>query len=264
MKTRIITGVVAALLFIPLVIIGGLPFTLAVFLLAAVGMYELLRMKKISIFSIPGLLALLALFTFLLKPEWAATITDYTGYTKIEVVYMTVLLLLIYTVVVKNRFTFEHAAFTVLAMLYLGIGFYYLIVTRDAGIEYIIYALIVVWLTDTGAYFTGRSFGKRKLWPEISPNKTVEGFVGGIVVAVIAACLFQLFMPVTGSYLILIAVTVIASVTGQIGDLVESALKRHYGVKDSGNILPGHGGILDRFDSLLFVLPVLNLLHFVG
>src|SRR5690606_12442948 len=257
-------GVVAALLFIPLVIIGGLPFTLAVFLLAAIGMYELLRMKKISIFSIPGLLALLALFTFLLKPEWAATITDYTGYTKIEVVYMTVLLLLIYTVVVKNRFTFEHAAFTVLAMLYLGIGVYYLIVTRDSGIEYIIYALIVVWLTDTGAYFTGRSFGKRKLWPEISPNKTVEGFVGGIVVAVIAACLFQLFMPVTGSYLILIAVTVVASVTGQIGDLVESALKRHYGVKDSGNILPGHGGILDRFDSLLFVLPVLNLLHFVG
>lgn len=264
MKTRIITGVVAALLFIPLVILGGLPFTLAIFLIAAVGMHELLKMKKISIFSIPGVLAVLALFGFLLKPEWAETIAEFTGYEQIEVVYVTVLLLLIYTVVVKNRFTFEHAAFTILAMLYLGIGFYYLIVTRDAGIEYIVYALIVVWLTDTGAYFTGKSFGKRKLWPEISPNKTIEGFLGGIAAAVIAACLFQLFMPVTDSYFVLIVVTIIASVTGQIGDLVESALKRHYGVKDSGNILPGHGGILDRFDSLLFVLPVLNLLHFVG
>ncbi|WP_040228129.1 phosphatidate cytidylyltransferase [Bhargavaea cecembensis] len=264
MKTRIITAVVAGLLFVPLVLIGGLPFTLLVFAMAAVGMYELLRMKHIPIVSVPGVLAILALFSFMLKPQWADAVTSFTGFTKIEVVYAIVLLLLIYTVVVKNRFTFEHAAFTVLAMLYLGIGFYYLIITRDAGIEYIIYALIVVWLTDTGAYFTGRSFGKRKLWPEISPNKTVEGFIGGIIAAVAAACLFQVFMPVTDSYLILIVVTIIASVTGQIGDLVESALKRYYGVKDSGKILPGHGGILDRFDSLLFVLPLLNLLHFVG
>ncbi|MET3575289.1 phosphatidate cytidylyltransferase [Bhargavaea ullalensis] len=264
MKTRIITAVVAGLLFVPLVIIGGLPFTLAVFLLAAIGMYELLRMKHISIASIPGLLAVLALFSFLLKPHWADAVASFTGYTKIEVVYALVLLLLVYTVVVKNRFTFEHAAFTVLAMLYLGIGFYYLIITRDAGLEYIVFALIVVWLTDTGAYFTGRAIGKRKLWPEISPNKTVEGFIGGIAAAVIAACIFQVFMPVTHSYLILIGVTILASVMGQIGDLVESALKRYYGVKDSGKILPGHGGILDRFDSLLFVLPLLNLLHFVG
>ena len=156
-------------------------------------------------------------------------------------------------------------AFVILSSLYVGIGFYYFIVTREAGLEFIIFALLVVWVTDSGAYFTGRAFGKNKLWPEISPNKTIEGFVGGIVLAVIAAMIMQFIEPFENiSFGLLIFVTIVASIFGQMGDLVESAIKRHYDVKDSGNILPGHGGILDRFDSLLFVLPLLSLLHFVS
>ena len=143
-------------------------------------------------------------------------------------------MLLTYTVLVKNRFTFDHVAFSILGALYIGIGFYYLIETRNFGIEYVAYAFIVIWMTDTGAYFTGRKIGKRKLWPEISPNKTIEGSVGGIVWAIVFACIFQYFLPVANSYLILIVVTIIASIVGQLGDLVESAIKRHYDVKDSG------------------------------
>lgn len=95
---------------------------------------------------------------------------------------------------------------------------------------------------------------------EISPNKTVEGFLGGIVIALIFTAVFQLFAHLPISYPVLLVITLVLSVFGQIGDLVESALKRHYDVKDSGKILPGHGGILDRFDSFLFVMPFLYFL----
>lgn len=264
MKQRIITAVVAALFFIPFVVYGKIPFTILVYLMAIIGLYEIYRMKNISIFSLKGLLGLLTLITILMPASLEQTIEKVTTYNKIELVIIMTILLLVYVVLKKNKFTFDDAAFIILGALYVGIGFYYFIETRNAGLEYIIFALIVVWATDSGAYFTGRKLGKNKLWPEISPNKTVEGFVGGIVIAVICTSIMQIIHPFNTSWLVIIVITIISSVFGQMGDLVESAIKRHYGVKDSGNILPGHGGILDRFDSLMFVLPLLNLLHFVN
>lgn len=264
MKQRIITAVIGAALFIPIVWLGGLPFTLLVYAMAAIGLFELLRMKGHTIFSVHGAIALSALFVFLMPNQWSIPLMETTGYTKIDLALIAVLLLLIYTVVVKNRYTFEDAAFSIMGVLYIGIGFFYFIETRMDGIEYVIYALLVIWTTDSGAYFTGKKFGKKKLWPDISPNKTIEGFIGGILTAIIFALLFQWIYPISSSYTILVIVTILASIFGQMGDLVESALKRHYNVKDSGDILPGHGGILDRFDSLLFVLPLLHFLHFAG
>ncbi len=221
-------------------------------------------MRSIHLFSVPGILTWIALAVLLLPAEYSVAFENAISYSKVEIIFVVVLLLLIYTVIVKNRFTFDHASFSLFGALYVGIGFYYLIETRLVGIEYVVYALLVIWMTDTGAYFTGRKLGKRKLWPEISPNKTIEGSVGGILSAVVFACLFQAFFPITSSYSYLIVVTIIASIIGQLGDLAASAIKRHYDVKDSGKLLPGHGGILDRFDSLLFVLPFLHFLHFVG
>ncbi|NYF24262.1 phosphatidate cytidylyltransferase [Sporosarcina sp. JAI121] len=264
MKQRILTAIVALILFVPFVVIGGLPFTIAIYAIATIGLYELLRMRDIQLFSVVGLLTWAALVVLLMPIAWSDAVFEILGYTKIEMAFAIVLILLIYTVVVKNRYTFDHVAFSVMGALYVGIGFYYFIETRMYGIEYVVYALMVIWTTDSGAYFIGRKIGKRKLWPEISPNKTVEGFIGGILSAVVFAFIFQYFYPIASTYLILIAVTVVASIVGQLGDLVESALKRHYDVKDSGQLLPGHGGILDRFDSLLFVLPLLHFLHFVG
>lgn len=263
MKQRIITGIIAAALFIPFVIYGGTPLTILLYGLATVGLQELLNMKGRSLLSIPGLISLIALYAFMMPDEWAQWVFETTGYVKVEFAFLAVILLLIHTVVVKNSFTFDDAAFAILGTLYIGVGFYYMIETRAAGLDFVVYALLVVWFTDSGAYFTGRKIGKRKLWPEISPNKTIEGFVGGIVWAIGIALVLNYFVDLDKSILIIIIVTIVASVFGQMGDLVESALKRHFNVKDSGNILPGHGGILDRFDSILFVMPLLHFLHFI-
>ena len=95
-----------------------------------------------------------------------------------------------YTVVSKNRFTFDDVAFSLMSIVYVGIGFYYFMETRETGLVYIFYSLFMIWATDSGAYFIGKSLGKRKLWPEISPNKTVGGSVGGIICAVIVSIYF--------------------------------------------------------------------------
>lgn len=264
MKQRIITGVVAAAIFLPIVVIGGLPFVLMVYLLASIGLYEALKMQNIKLASIPGIISLVLLWIFLIPSEHIDMLSN-MNYSKIELTLLAVLLFLTYTVITKNRFSFEEVAFSVLATLYVGIGFYYFIETRGAnnGLTFVVYSLFIIWATDSGAYFIGRSFGKRKLWPEISPNKTIEGSVGGIFCAIVIAVLFALFTEIGVPMGLLIIATIILSIFGQVGDLVESALKRHYNVKDSGTILPGHGGILDRFDSLLFVLPLLHFMNLI-
>ncbi|MEK4228766.1 phosphatidate cytidylyltransferase [Solibacillus sp. FSL H8-0538] len=265
MKQRIITAIIAAALFIPFVIYGNVPFTLLVFAMAIVGFYEILKMKGIPFASVPGILGLLTLLMLVMPDDWTTEVLQTIGYaSKVEIVYGLMALLLIYVVLVKNKITFDEIGFILLGAFYVGMGFHYLIETRGHGLEFIVYCLLVVWTTDSGAYFVGRKFGKKKLWPEISPKKTVEGFVGGIVIAVLFALVMQLIYPFANGFVSLVFITIIASIVGQMGDLVESAIKRHYGVKDSGNILPGHGGILDRFDSLLFVVPLLHFLHLFG
>lgn len=120
----------------------------------------------------------------------------------------------------------------------------------------LVFALAVVVFGDTGAYFSGRALGSRKLAPRLSPNKTVEGAVGGLVSSVVGAVIVSQFAPVAVSWIMVVMLALVAGVLGQIGDLAESGLKRWSGYKDSGAFLPGHGGALDRVDSLLFVLPL--------
>ncbi|WP_394232498.1 phosphatidate cytidylyltransferase [Niallia oryzisoli] len=260
MKQRIITAVIFGAILISLTLMGGIPFVILAYLFASIAMYELLKMRKLNLFSFSGIITLFTLWIFLLPTKYL-DLLERIQITKIEIILIAVLLLFAYTVLTKNRFTYDDVAFSIMSILYVGMGFYYFIETREAGLSYIFYSLFIIWATDSGAYFTGRAMGKRKLWPDISPNKTVEGFIGGIVSAVIVSIPFGLFSQMDTSVILLAFVTIFLSVFGQIGDLVESALKRHYQVKDSGTILPGHGGILDRFDSLLFVWPLLHFLH---
>ena len=152
------------------------------------------------------------------------------------------------------------AAFCLMSVAYVGIDL--CISMQHVQMAYITYsyAFLVVWLTDTGAYIFGRLMGKHKLWPVISPNKTIEGFIGGLICSLIVPIVMLFFVDFNLNIWLLLLVTIILSIFGQLGDLVESGFKRHFGVKDSGRILPGHGGILDRFDSFMFVLPLLNIL----
>lgn len=166
------------------------------------------------------------------------------------------------TVISSDSYSFEDASFPIAASLYVGIGFHNLVNARMTGIDKVFLALFIVWATDIGAYLIGRQFGKRKLLPKISPNKTIEGSLGGMVSAVLVSFVFMLFDKAVyaphhfGTMLILVA---LFSIFAQFGDLVESAVKRHIGVKDSGKLIPGHGGVLDRFDSMIFVFPIMHL-----
>ncbi|WP_313686005.1 phosphatidate cytidylyltransferase [Pantoea sp.] len=125
-----------------------------------------------------------------------------------------------------------------------------------AGAWWLLFVMFLVWGADSGAYMFGRLFGKHKLAPKVSPGKTWEGFLGGLVCSAVIAWLFAMLAPLTIATSTLIICAVIAALASVLGDLTESMFKREAGIKDSGNLIPGHGGILDRIDSLTAAVPV--------
>jgi phosphatidate cytidylyltransferase len=265
MKVRIITGVLAALVFLPIVFFGGVWFYSVMALLAAIGLKELLRMKGIRFKQLPGFISLIIVIVLVIPKDFLEL--PYNLNTiKIDAIIIGLFALLTWTVFTKNQFTFEDASFVIMSTLYVGIGFLYFNETRalENGVRSLFFVLFIVWATDTGAYFFGKAMGRRKLWPVISPNKTIEGSLGGLLSAILVAIVFQFFFPIYTTFVLAVIAAIVIGIFGQIGDLVESAFKRHYEVKDSGTILPGHGGILDRFDSILFVLPILHLVQLMS
>jgi phosphatidate cytidylyltransferase len=166
-----------------------------------------------------------------------------------------VLSLIILVVMRKREGVFSSWAWTIGSVLYIGWLLSLLVTIRlDAGRDWLYLVLFATFGSDTSAYFIGKAFGKHKLAPGISPGKTWEGAVAGVVGAVVVCLLFKLDTPLQLplGYGHAVILGVLISVFGQLGDLVESLLKRNFGAKDSGSIMPGHGGILDRLDSLLF------------
>lgn len=149
------------------------------------------------------------------------------------------------------------SAVLVCGVLYIGLTMGCLLLTRTlAGGEFLIFFLLLVtWAGDTGAYYTGMSLGRRKLAPVISPNKTVEGLIGGVLLAILAAVGASFWFLPSFSLADCLATGLLLTGAGALGDLAESALKRSVGVKDSGTLIPAHGGMLDRLDSLLFTAP---------
>ncbi len=178
---------------------------------------------------------------------------------------ISLLLLLVPALVIADLFSGKHEVFshTVNGLLttgYIAIPFALLnALVIDTGESYEYWLLlgffILLWSNDTFAYICGRLFGRHKLWERISPNKTIEGFIGGIAFSLLAAWIISLYVPLL-STLEWLCYALLISLAGTAGDLSESLLKRRAGVKDSGNLLPGHGGVLDRFDGVLLAAPV--------
>ncbi|MGD9677151.1 MAG: phosphatidate cytidylyltransferase [Vulcanibacillus sp.] len=256
MKERIITGIVGIVFFLSLVWLGDIYFAILILLIACVGFYEYLKINKIKLISLEGLWGLFIILLIFYDNNYIV------GDNSISIVILLLLIYLVLVVASKNMITFENIGLIIVGVLYIGYGFSYMIETRnlDNGLILTIFILFSTWASDSGAYFFGKYFGKNKLWPVISPKKTIEGSVGGVVFAIIIGLIFNYFFNIT-SYLLIIFIAILISILGQLGDLIESALKRSKDVKDSGSLLPGHGGILDRFDSLIFIYLVLYLIQ---
>jgi len=269
---RVLAALVAAPLALVMVYLGGLP--LAAFLAAvSVGCaWELFRIARAG-----GLDPLDPLGIPLAGAIPLAAYSATIGLYRPTLGLAAMALLVILSAVIWVRGTHGHplgaAAVTVIGVLYTGglLSFGYALreypyaIGNRAGTVLVAFPLVLTWASDIGAYFVGRAIGGRKLIPAVSPGKTVSGALGGLVTTIVVSSLYVRFAlgPLASLTMTVPAALLfgaIISVSAQIGDLVESLLKREANVKDSSRLIPGHGGLLDRLDSLLFVLPVAYLL----
>lgn len=262
LQKRVMFGGIALAIFLPFLLIGGTAFQFFVSLLAMIAVGELIKMNGLAPNSIEGMLTMLASVVLTLPLENYLTFLPTDGnYTAYAIVVFLLLGSIVFNI---GQYNYSDVVFPIASSFYIGIGFHNLILARMDGLNKVFFALFIVWATDIGAYLIGRQIGRRKLLPRVSPNKTIEGFIGGILSAVAIALIFLIFdksLLVGYSLGMMLLLVVIFSIFSQFGDLVESAIKRHFGVKDSGKIIPGHGGILDRFDGMIFVFPIM---HFFG
>lgn len=255
MKQRVITGVITAAAFLALTIAGSYWFGLLILALAAIGYAEFIRMNEIPYRSLTAWIGFAGVFVFVFPWEsWTESISP-----SFERIAWTLLFaFLAVTVITKNRTTVDRAAIAFLGAIYVGVGFQYMVETRlEHGLYWTLFIFICIWVTDIGAYFSGWAFGKHLLWPSISPKKTIEGAVGGSLIAIAVALLFAWYSPERLDFGQAMILGLAISLAGQFGDLIESAYKRVRGTKDSGGLFPGHGGVLDRCDSWLIVFPLL-------
>jgi len=262
LKKRIITS----LWFVPLLIIvvwfggeAGFTALMVVFgVLAALEFYRMVAISKAPPFTYFGLIWT-ALFILSRNSELLARLEPHFNPSLVTPLLLTSAVVLPLIGLLSRRQkeeAFTTWGWTIAGILYVGWLLSYLVALRglDGGRNWVFLALFTTWASDTAAFFIGRKLGGHKLAPNISPGKTWEGTMGGIVGAIIMSILF--FTPTPFRlpliYWQVIGLSVLVSIFGQVGDLVESLLKRNMGVKDSGTLLPGHGGILDRMDSIIF------------
>ena len=267
MKTRILTALGMAVVGVPILIFSKyIVFAITVALLSLVAVYEMLRVVGIGknyFLSVPAyLIALLlpiASFFFAEKHTFGfllacvAVLFAYLIYSFFVAVFM------------RGALKFSELSQVFCASVYIIFSFTSISFMRYMNVGIVLWNLVIIlvaaWGSDIFAYFTGRFFGRHKLIPEVSPKKTVEGSIGGIICATGLAVLYGFIVSrvteLTPNYAVLAVCGFVLSAVSQVGDLIASLIKREHGIKDYGNIFPGHGGVMDRFDSVLSITTIL-------
>ncbi len=245
MITRIVTGAVLAIVSVAVIIYGGLLYFFVMLALALLALNEYFAlMKRYRPLPLGGFLAVGAMMYM----AWFQTPRGLLAAIAIGFLLAAVSGLLIGA----KPGVSVRIAVTLLGILWVGLGFAHLLMLRDldAGREIVLTVIFGTWAGDTMAYFVGRFFGATPMVPHLSPKKTWEGFAGGAIGTVLLVVFASLYTPLTAIQSLLLGVVI--AVVGPAGDLFESLLKRDVQIKDSGKGLPGHGGVLDRFDALLW------------
>ncbi|MDD5101945.1 MAG: phosphatidate cytidylyltransferase [Endomicrobiaceae bacterium] len=248
---RILTALVGIPIVMLCIYIGGLPFFFMFFAVIIFSVMEFYTIcKKYNPMNIIGIFIAAVFY-----------ISLYLNLYVQEVIILSIFLIFLITML-RNRINNVSCelAITCFGTFFLTWSLYHMVLIRDIanyGMQYIIFLFVNIWVLDTGAYVVGKKFGKHKLAKFISPKKTIEGAIAGIFTGIFTAIICrEIFMQNIISIQETIIFAIVISIVGQFSDLAESLFKRDCNIKDSGNILPGHGGMLDRFDSYIFCAPI--------
>ena len=277
MKQRIVFGAIGAVLAVSAFLYANAVVILAcVALIALMAIGEFLKAVSVSADKCKRPIVVL---TYLLSLGMIAGVAygslggDYISGLGYSVIALALYIILAFAIMVLKHanIRFADVAVSMLGCVYITVSLVhiYLLRAMPEGKLYIWLPFIIAWLTDTFAYFTGVFFGKHKLIPSVSPKKTIEGSVGGIAGAVIIVLVFQYVCSktagVTPNYITGVLMSLVCSVASQFGDLAASCIKREHDIKDYGSIMPGHGGVLDRFDSVIYISPlVFMIVYYIG
>ena len=276
MKQRIITGIFIIAVTLPIVLLSDyIVYPIAIGLCSLMAMFEILRVlgleKRWSV-SLPTYIisALMPVFAYDLFLGEGAVYAENYILLCMCIIFTYLLYIMGASVFSKGKLSVTSAATVFMMLTYVVSSFTALSLIRyiEGGEVIFVLVFIVAWISDVGAYFVGSLLGKHKLIPEVSPKKTVEGAIGGIVIAILAFLLYgwgvELFTDYEANYAVLAISGGILAVISQVGDLIASLLKREHEIKDYSNILPGHGGIMDRFDSIIAVSTPLLAIAFIA
>lgn len=255
MKKRVLSAAVLIAIFIPLIIIGGIPFKIAIGIVSILTYKEVIDLKKKDK-DLPSLIKILGVISLLLIIFVSSNNYLFEAglsYVSIGVLLLSLLIPAIF--MEENKYSMKDAFYLIGWTLFLGVFYNALEFLVNENLILFFYLILITVLNDTFALMFGKLIGSHKLIPSVSPGKTWEGSICGAVLGTFIAVMYylNLYNP-TANIVKLIVMTLVLSIIGQLGDLVFSKIKREYKVKDFSKLIPGHGGLLDRFDSLSFVV----------